>query len=160
MRLISVFLLMTCLLFSCKEQDVIIEFNELPNGHWYYDSIQSLSINIPKKEIPYQLRTWIRYSTDYPFYNLYFNFRLKDKNGALLMEELVETELMDSKSGVPKGDALRPVYLLSQTVIPSLYFSDTGSFKVELQQFMREDTISGIHAVGLELLPLVTKKEE
>ena len=100
----------------------------------------------------YNLYYNIRNSLDYPYARLFVQFSLRDSVGAELQKRLVSAFLFDQKTGKPQGSSgLGDVYDHQFPLINDFEFNLPGKYKLDMEQFMRMDTLPGVLAVGLRV---------
>jgi gliding motility-associated lipoprotein GldH len=93
----------------------------------------------------------VRNSTDYPFARLFVNYDLK-KDSIALSKELISVYLFDQKTGKPFGNSgIGDIYDHQFFLLKNYSFKKMGQYQMGLKQFMRQDTIPGILAVGLRV---------
>jgi gliding motility-associated lipoprotein GldH len=79
------------------------------------------------------------------------NYHLK-KDSVTLSKELVSVYLFDQKTGKPFGNSgIGDIYDHQFFLMKNYSFRKAGLYSMGLQQFMRQDTISGILAIGLRV---------
>jgi gliding motility-associated lipoprotein GldH len=75
-----------------------------------------------------------------------------DPNGTVVKNEMLTENLFDIKTGEPNGrSGLGDVYDHQFGFLTNHTFNKTGKHKVRFEQFMRQDTLLGILAVGLRV---------
>jgi gliding motility-associated lipoprotein GldH len=138
---------------SCQSDAVFDQTKSLAESGWIQKNHLTFPFEIQDTSKSYDLRVALRQSNDYPFYNLYFNCRvLTDKQG-IWKKAIAEAILYDTKTGKPKGGGVGDMYSHSYTIFKRLKFPKPGKYQVELEQFMRTDTLSGVVSVGASLIP-------
>ena len=143
-------LLVLLLIFftSCDSSKVYEDFTDFDEAFWHQDSIISFSFNIEDATKPYHLKAQFRNAQSYPYHNMYYRYTLKDANDSVLSEEQKQIFLFDPKTGEPNGSGLGDVFDNSQTVLENYTFTNSGTYSVDLKQFMRLDTLHSILSVG------------
>ncbi len=152
------FLLGLCtlvILSSCDPARVYEKNIDFENRIWRQDSISSFSFIINDTTLKYNLFYAIRNSVDYPYHNLYINYTLKDSMGNVLSTELNDASLFNPKTGKPKGEGLGDVFDHRILFLENFRFSQLGEHHIDVQQFMRTDSLSEIMSFGIR----VEKKE-
>ncbi len=148
-RLPAIFLV--CLLFllnSCSGDRVFEEFKPFESGVW----LATDSINFELNEVEVSNRKSllaIRFNETYKFSNCYVRIICQDSLNTILENRLINMPLFDSKSGKPLGKGFGNSLTKYDTVPFDL---DSRTKKVTLLQYMREDQLSGIEAIGLKIL--------
>jgi gliding motility-associated lipoprotein GldH len=87
---------------SCSEDVAFQETVDL-EGKWPANKKLIFEFDIDDTASNYMLIYTIRNSIDYPYYNLYVKYSIKDTLGRKIDENLQELMLMDKKTGRPLG---------------------------------------------------------
>ncbi len=138
-------------ILSCDSSKVYNDFNDLDNAFWPMDSIQRFTFQIDDSLKAYNLYATFRNSSSYPFYNIYFQYTLKDSSENILREQLTEYNFFDPKTGQPLGSGLGDLFDHSFLLEEKYRFDFTGAYSLEFQQFMRMDTLPFIVSVGAKV---------
>lgn len=136
------------LLVACDSTKVYEEFSDFEDAFWHQDSVITFQFEIENANQPYNLIAHFRNSQSYPFYNMYYNYTLRNDGGEVLSEKQMEIELFDAKTGEPKGSGIGDLFDNSQLVLDNYTFPESGSYSVDLQQYMRRDTLPYVLSVG------------
>ncbi len=147
MRILIVLFLMIFVV-SCDSSRVYEDYENLEEALWHVDSVKRFSFEIKDTSQQYNVLATFRNSFSYPFYNIYFKYSLLDSMDQMVIEELKEAELFDAKTGEPYGSGLGDLFDHSVPLIESFSFSKPGNYTLQLQQFMRMDTLPFILSVG------------
>lgn len=91
----------------------------------------------------------IRFSEDFPFSNLYVRVISQDSSRKILDNKLINIPLFDSKTGKPRGNGFGETFVFYDT-LPFPISSGTNT--MVYLQYMRQENIVGIEAVGLKVL--------
>lgn len=141
------FLLIVCL-SSCSEDRIFEEFKPInPQGWGIKDSLR---FDLGKIDpTGYQSLIAFRFNEKYSFSNCYVRILSEDSLGSVIENKLINVPLFDSKTGEPLGEGFGNKY----TFYDSLPFQfKEGTKSIVLLQYMRENQLSGIEAVGLKIL--------
>ncbi len=139
-----------CIL-SCDSKKVYDDFNDLDNAFWPIDSIQNFTFQIDDTLKAYNLYATFRNSSSYPFYNIYFQYSVKDSVENILLQELTEFNFFDPKTGEPLGSGLGDLFDHTFLLEENYRFKSPGEFSLQFQQFMRMDTLPYIVSVGARI---------
>jgi gliding motility-associated lipoprotein GldH len=142
---------MVLLLIACDSSRVYELNNEFENRIWIADSTQNFAFNITDSTSAYNLYYNLRNSASYPFRNIYVRYSLKDSSGNVLQTDLVNGQLFESISGKPLGEGLGDVFDHQFSILEEYSFPGTGLYTIELNQYMRRDTLPEILAVGVRV---------
>jgi len=149
----ALFYSIVCLVLMCSSctQDRYFEDNQDFNDRiWNMDETASFVFNIDSTEFPYQIKLNVRNTMEYPFRNLYMKYLLKDSS-YLMNDQLLNLKLFEAKSGKPYGDHQSDIYSHQIILQDSVYFPNSGEYKIELNQYMREKELEGIVSVGIRI---------
>lgn len=138
------------LLYSCDSQRILEEHQGVKDQSWAIDDTVSFHIN-GKEESPVITTLHIKYNEDYDYHNLYVRYFLKDSLGNILENELLDMLLFDPKSGKPLGKGFGNSYTRTDT-LPLIQLSQKSTYKVQFVQYMRNEDLNGIEAVGLKII--------
>ncbi|MEM9896291.1 MAG: gliding motility lipoprotein GldH [Bacteroidota bacterium] len=138
-------------LFSCNSDRVFDEYNDFEESFWHMDSVQVFEFMIDDTSTSYDLFATFRNSASYPFYNLYFQYEIKDSTNQVLLTELKDVSLFDPKTGEPLGSGLGDLFDHSFLLEEDFQFEQTGRFTLALQHYMRRDTLPLILSVGARI---------
>ena len=153
MRIFYVFLLgLLCMLVAgCDESRVYEKNIDFKSNDWYEDSVASFSFDIQDPSINYNLYVDVRNAISYPFANLYVKYNLKDSTGKNLSSKLLRLPLFDSKTGKPHGEGLGDIFDHRFPLIKAHNFPSQGKYKLEIVQYMRQDPLPFIMAIGTRI---------
>lgn len=141
-------LIISILIISCDSSRVYEDFNDMDEAFWHIDSIQTFDFSIEDTTKAYNVLATFRNASSYPFYNLYFQYSITDSLGRQLTQELKEATLFDPKTGEPYGSGLGDLFDHAIPLQENYTFSKSGTYTLQLQQFMRMDTLPFILSVG------------
>lgn len=147
-KLRPLFVFLFLLLVGCNGNRVFEEFKDLPAQTWAAND--SIDFLLPALDISENTGLiGIRFKDNYAFTNFYIKLISQDSSGLVLEEKLVNMVLFNPKSGKPQGRGFGNTYTSYDTL--DFAFPPATS-KVTLLQYMREEQLSGIEAIGLKLL--------
>jgi len=136
------------LIASCDSSRVYEDYNNLEEAFWHMDSVQRFTFTVEELEENHNVLATFRNSSSYPYYNIYFQYTLKDSSEKVLKEELKEYHFFDPKTGEPYGSGLGDLFDHSVLLEENYLFEYAGSYSLELKQYMRLDTLPFILSVG------------
>jgi gliding motility-associated lipoprotein GldH len=150
MRIIF-FVLIATMVISCDSNRVYENNVDFKDRTWKIADPAKFEFQIADTTKKYNLLMDVRNSIDYPYARLFVNYELK-KDSIILSKELVSVYLFDQKTGKPFGTSgIGDIYDHQFFLIKNYSFKKPGQYHMGLQQFMRQDTIPGILAVGLRV---------
>ncbi|OOG76562.1 gliding motility lipoprotein GldH [Algoriphagus sp. A40] len=134
--------------FSCSQDRVYEEFYAFQTLEWNEKDtvafdLKDLQENRGKKLIG------VRFNDEYPFSNCYIRVISRDTTGKILDNKLINVPLFDSKSGKPKGGGFGNTFTFYDTLPFEL---PEQTKEVVLLQYMRQENLPGLEAVGLKIL--------
>ncbi len=140
------------LLAGCDSNRVFEEYTEFSDRTWKINNQASFEFEIRDTTKKYNLYYNVRNSLDYPFARLFVQYALLDSSGTELSKKLVSNFLFDQKTGRPLGrSGLGDVYDNQFILLENQEFKSPGIYKIQLEQFNRQDSLRGILAVGLRV---------
>lgn len=92
----------------------------------------------------------VKFTETYPFSNFYVRVIAKDSSSQIIENKLVNVPLFDSKTGQPLGKGFGSSYTKYDT-LPFGLPAQTKS--ITLLQYMRQESLPGIEAAGLKIVP-------
>ena len=133
---------------ACDSSRVYDDFTDFDEAFWHMDSVQRFSFVISDTSTSYDLYATFRNASSYPYYNIYFQYSLKDSVDRILNEELKDYDFFDAKTGKPFGSGLGDLFDHMVLLEEDFFFNRPGTYSIELQQYMRLDTLPFILSVG------------
>jgi gliding motility-associated lipoprotein GldH len=125
---------------------------EFEDRAWKLGAPVQLEFSIQDTSIRYNLYLDVRNTIDYPYARLFVNYSLDDEAGKELSKQLLSEYLFDQKTGEPFGSSgLGDIYDHQFIISKDRSFSKPGKYKAKFEQFMRQESLSGILAVGLRV---------
>ncbi len=156
----KVFFYLTLLAFiivSCDSNRVYEKNAEFSDRTWKIAEPVSFEFQIKDATKKYNLLMDVRNSIEYPYARLFVIYDLK-ANSSSLSKELISVYLFDQKTGKPFGTSgIGDIYDHQFPVLKNYTFKKPGNYRMDFQQFMRQDTIPGILAIGLRVEDAASK---
>lgn len=148
-----ILVLAICIL-ACSDSKVYDRFIDLPETGWAVQQRIDFDLTIPSDTIAYDGFGRVRNESDYNWSRLFIQYVLLDSVGKVMDDRLLEFMLFDPKTGKAYGKSgLGDIYDHELKIFEKYKFPARGKYKVRLTQMMRTDTLTGIHAVGVAVLP-------
>lgn len=144
------FLLLTIGLYSCDSSRIYEEFNEV-DRFWRTEETLSYEFEIEDAQVAYSVIAEFKNDLTYPYRNFYFNYRLLTSTDSVLKESLEQIQLFEPKSGKPYGSGIGDQYNNEMVLEENIQFPGTGNYQIDLKQFMRVDSLTGIQRVGVRI---------
>jgi gliding motility-associated lipoprotein GldH len=134
--------------FSCSGDRLFEDFKPIETGSWDVSDSISFELN----ELDLENRTTliaVRFNENYSYSNCYIRVIGMDSLNKVIENKLINVPLFDSKSGKPLGKGFGNTYTRYDT-IPFLLNTETK--KVTFVQYMRQNQLNGIEAIGIKIL--------
>ena len=141
---VSIFTFSSCNFTSIYNENVIIE-----DAKWYKDEAVRFEVLINDSLAGYEFNLNLRNTTDYRYSNLYIFLMTKFPNGNMT-RDTIECVLADV-DGRWLGKGWSNLKENNILLKKDLRFPLTGKYVFFIQQAMREDTLEGIHNVGIQI---------
>jgi gliding motility-associated lipoprotein GldH len=145
-------LLGVLLLFTACDPNRVFEQNtDFENYSWDVQQKPSFTFQIQDTTARYDLFFNVRNASAYGYYNLYLKHTLTGPSGPVGKPRLHELILMDPKTGEPRGSGTGDIFDHQMLALPHLKFAQPGSYTLTMEQYMRQDQLAGLMAVGLRV---------
>jgi len=147
------YLVFTVFLFSCDNQVVFENNNDIEGADWKKQDTLAYEFEIEDVNLTYDLSYNVRYSNDYPFYNLFTKYWLFSTSGSVLKTMAIPEDmyLFDVKTGVPNGSGLGDMYDQRISFLKNYKFPAKGKYKIKVVQYMRDEPLPGINSFGIRV---------
>ncbi len=151
-KAVGILLLVSFLLAACTNNVVFQDSKELPGYGWNKDSVVVFNYTATDTAGIYDIVIDIRNDGNYRYQNfwLFVNSISPDLTE---FRDTLECVLADNHGKwIGKGGGSLRVHELPVSYMPQIKFPKTGVYRFELIQGMREDTLAGIHDIGLRII--------
>lgn len=142
--------ILSVFVISCTTKVVYKHTVKIENGFWTYENPAQFSFSVQDTSILYRLALNIEHGDDYPYENLYVKIHTEYPDQST-KADVVSLELADH-SGLWNGACRRNTCRVNIPLQEKTYFSDPGDYTLQLEQYMREDSIPGIRSLELILV--------
>lgn len=139
------------LLTACDPNRVFEQNIDFPDYSWDVQQKPSFTFQIPDTAARYNLYFNVRNASAYGYYNLYLKQTLTGPAGPVGQPRLHELILMDPKTGEPRGSGTGDIFDHQVLALPKVKFPRPGPYTLTLEQYMRQDKLPGLMAVGLRV---------
>lgn len=136
-------------LAGCEKSYFYSKSEIVPGDTWIYDFKPAFEVNITDIEKPYNIVLDITHSMDYPYQNIYFQFHATDPDGTTATT-LVPANFAN-KGGVWYGNCDSEWCELEVVLQQNLKFNKAGTYRFQLEQYMRTENLEGIKKVGIKM---------
>ena len=138
-------------LISC-DKNRVSEYNvDQPNAIWLADSIAKFDFKIDNLDESYNILLNVRNGRQFPHSNIYVKYFLIDDQNNQIESELRKFDLFHPKTGYPLGDGARDIFESQFLLLKNYSFADTGTYLMNVQQYMRYDSLPEIYSVGIRV---------
>ena len=151
-------LALVSLLASCDPNRVFEQNTDFANYSWDVQQKPTFTFAIADTTALYDVYFTVRYASAYGYYNLYLQHTLTGPAGPVGRPLLHQLLLLDPKTGEPKGSGTGDIYDLQALALPKQRFAKAGTYTLTLEQYMRQDQLPGLMAVGVRVAKHEVKK--
>lgn len=140
-------------LSSCDYARVFDENKSIENNQWYYKSRLPFDVRIKDTTKLYNVYVNLRVDADYKYSNIFMwvHTTNPDKKSD---QRRIEIRLAD-ESGKWLGSGLGDIYDYQFPAFKKVKFPQQGFYRFELEQNMRDDTLSHVKAAGIRVEEVV-----
>ena len=151
-RILILFIPLAYGITSCDNGRVFEDNREFAERSWNVTEEPRFEFTISDTTLHYNLYYNVRNSLNYPYARLFITYHLYDSMGRELSKKLVNNDLFDQKTGRPLGNSgLGDLYDHQFPILQNYAFAGRGKYAIKLDQFMRQDTLQGVIAVGVRV---------
>ena len=147
-----------CVLAACDPNRVFEQNIDFPKYAWDVQQKPAFTFAIQDTAARYDVYFNVRYTPAYGFYNLYVKNTLIGPGGLAGPALLHQMLLMDPKTGEPKGSGTGDIYDLQLLALPKHRFARSGSYTLTLEQYMRQNQLPNLMAIGVRVAKHIDKK--
>jgi gliding motility-associated lipoprotein GldH len=143
------------ILFGCEDKTLMNETKSFSNLGWPMNEKVNFPFLIKDTNQTFELAVAIRQSNDYPFHNCYFLSKIYNSKGQVIKQGLAEAYFYHPKTlkSISKnaGSIIGHKYI----IFKEMKFSEKGKYTIQIEQYMRKDTLKGIVSVGASIVPIM-----
>lgn len=144
------FVLLVVLASGCNEDRLIDQYVDFEDRYWLVSEKPRFTFAVEDTASAYNVYIHLRNATTYPYSRIFVNFSMQDSTGRASVKKLLNQFLFEAKTGKPLGKSgLGDIYDHRIPVLSKHTFSGKGPYVVELEQYMRTDSLAGILSVGV-----------
>jgi len=145
-------ILLLCLIyFACGPTVIFEKTYTIDNSIWTYGDSKQFSFTSPDTSSTYDLILDVVHSEDYSYENLYIQLKTTFPNQDQLTDEISIPLIQDDGHWVGKGSSEKRVRVYLQQ---ALRFQHLGEHQITLNQYSREEQLSGLNSVRLAIYPV------
>lgn len=142
-------IVMSVAMLSCNRNDIYFSYQAVSGSGWNKDSLLTFDVNIKDKAMPYNMYIHVRHHGNYPYQNLWLFLENKDVKGAII-KDTIECFLAD-EFGKWLGTGAGALKEMPVVYRQQLFFPDSGIYKINIKQGMRDSILMGINDVGIRI---------
>ncbi|WP_324676016.1 gliding motility lipoprotein GldH [Hymenobacter sp. GOD-10R] len=138
-------------LAACDPNRVFEKNTDLDNNRWVVQVKPTFEFEIPDTTQRYDIYINIRNTLSYGYYNLYVKHTLTGPDNKRISQLLHQMLLMDPQTGEPRGSGTGDIFDHQFLALPNQHFRHPGTYKIVLEQYMRQDQLPDIMSVGIRV---------
>lgn len=138
-------------LVACDQNQLYEKNVDFEGYTWSVRQKPAFTFDIADTTKRYDVYFNVRNASAYGYYNLYLKHTLTDPAGKPVSQLLHQMLLMDPQTGEPRGRGTGDIYDHQFLALPNQQFRQTGTYKIVLEQYMRQDQLPGLMAVGVRV---------
>jgi gliding motility-associated lipoprotein GldH len=151
LRLLLPYAWVVLLLTGCDPNRVFEQNIDFANYSWDVQQKPVFTFTIEDTTAAYDIYFNVRNASAYGFYNLYVKHTLTGPTGPVGQPLLHHMILMDPKTGEPRGSGTGDIYDHQILALPGQHFPRAGTYTLSLEQYMRQDQLPGLMAIGIRV---------
>jgi gliding motility-associated lipoprotein GldH len=137
------------LFVSCDPARVFDDNKTIPGDAWYFKNTVPFEVQVIDTTKLYNVYVNVRINSDYKYSNIFM--WLNTTNPQKKMDQRrIEIRLAD-EGGKWLGNGLGDIYDYQFPVFQKIKFPNSGFYRFELEQNMRDDTLLNVKAVGVRV---------
>ena len=138
-------------LTACDQAQLYEKNVDFEGYTWSVRQKPAFTFDIADTTQRYDVYFNVRNASSYGYYNLYLKHTLTSPDGKPVSQLLHQMLLMDPQTGEPRGQGTGDIYDHQFLALSSQRFRQTGTYKLVLEQYMRQDQLPGLMAVGVRV---------
>ncbi len=136
-------------LLSCsRDANIYFQYAHIPKEGWSKDYVLNFQPHISDQKA-YNLNIELRHNNDYPYQNIYFFVSTIYKD-TILSTDTIQYLLADD-FGKWNGSGYNALYQQSLLYKGNYIFPDTGDYRINIRQAMRDFVLLGVEDVGFRI---------
>jgi gliding motility-associated lipoprotein GldH len=142
-------IVLVALLSSCDPQRVFDDNKTIDKGKWYYENKLPFDVLVKDTQRSYNLYVNLRVSADYRYSNIFLWLHTTNPENKT-DKRRIEFRLANS-AGKFLGSGLGDIYDYQLPVMKNIKLQHPGFYRFELEQNMRDDTLTNVLSAGVRL---------
>lgn len=136
---------------GCSGPEFPVKVRNLPPAGWAEDSVLHFSFRPSGPGQRVDLLYQVRHLSDYPFQNIYLKYTLRGPRRDTLVQSCDNLFLFEPATGKPVGRRAGKLIWLDAYFLRNVTLRDTGTYTLDVQQYMRRKSLNGIESIGLKI---------
>lgn len=137
------------IILSCDNSRIFEEYQSIPKSGWHKDSLAVFNFPISDTLQNYNLLVSVRNEITYNYSNLWLFIEI-DQPGGVALKDTFELALADPL-GKWLGEGFGGLKTRQVLYRRNIWFPVAGNYKINVQQGMREEKLTGIRDVGFRV---------
>ncbi|MFY0644918.1 MAG: gliding motility lipoprotein GldH [Bacteroidia bacterium] len=137
-------------LFSCSENAILDEYQDLPDSGWTQEQELIMEFEITDTTTYYQFYSNLRLNADYPYSNIHLLMSTISPDSTI-SKEIISVKLAE-KSGKWLGSGIGNVITFQEPFPNRKMFKQAGTYTVKLSQYMRLETVEHVQSAGIKII--------
>ncbi|UKJ08063.1 gliding motility lipoprotein GldH [Solitalea lacus] len=142
-------IILSSLLYSCTDSAVYNNTLTIDPKGWFSNDKAVYDVKLDQTG-KYSLYLNLRHTDDYKYSNIFFRLYVKNPDGKMQTTRIVEVKLAEN-DGKWLGSGTGKLLAKKIFITNGIDFSKPGQYRIELEQFMRDDPLKEISDVGIQL---------
>lgn len=134
-------------LFSCSQPTLVNKQYQIPEEGWTYSDTLGWTFDVTDTLQIYNILLTVEHDRDFAYQNCYVKFYTLFPGGESI-DQIVSLD-MQSPSGKWYGTCGNETCFFSIPIQENAFFNQIGQHQIRMEQYMRQDSLSGIHSVTL-----------
>lgn len=154
MRDIIALIIVLLVVIACGKKPFYEQSQSISESGWEYGNRIDFSFDIDNTDSKYDLLLDVRHDLEYTYENTYVRIHTTFPNGETITDQvsLQLADEYDQWEGTCKGDKCTVTIVLQSNV----KFKEKGAYKIEIEQYNRENPLPGIEKMTLKIVDAVT----
>ena len=136
--------LLFCL--ACQSNTLLNDHLSVPNQQWSYDQQLNSELKVNDTLGHYNAYLNLRINNNYRYANLYVLLRFQQPNSSKQLRYQFKLAAADGR-WLGKGSS--DIYSFQFPLFTNYRFTDTGTYRISIEQNMRDNPLVGVSDVGL-----------
>ncbi|NQU85004.1 MAG: gliding motility lipoprotein GldH [Mariniphaga sp.] len=148
-HILLIFICAICLFSACENNRVFESYGSISGNGWHKDSVLNYNFNIKDSALNYNLYFNLRNTVDYPYSNIWLFVSIDPQHGNAITDTVEFILAGPGGRWFGRGHGkYRDNKLIYQN---NVFFPDTGIYRFNVQQGMRDNVLEGINDFGIRV---------